>query len=273
MERTISGSSNRYRFIKLSSIWNARTMIVFLVWRDFILSYKQTVLGALWTLVKPLIMSFTIILIFEKVGDFPNYGHPYLLIAMSSLTIWEFFSSAVNKGSLSLVDERELITKINFPRIIIPISASIINGIGLVINQLVIIGLMIFYDTDFTLRLLLIPIIYLLIIAVNLGAILMLSSLNVFYRDIKNVVPFILRLGLFISPVGFTLQSIPESWQVIYCANPVVIVIELMRFSILGDPFLPDQACLLTGMASILVFLGFGMWVFGRSERRFADVI
>jgi len=271
--RVMKYGGNKYRFIRWSVIWDARFILIGLLKRDLLITYKQTLLGAFWTLIKPMAMSAAIFFVFKKVGQFPTFGAPYLLIALSAFTVWEFFSSSVGKGNTSLVDERDLITKINFPRIIIPLSTSMHNVIGLAINQIVIFGLMVYYGSPFTINLLLIPIIYVLVFIANLSTNLLLSTANVYYRDIRNMVPFALRLGLFISPVGFTFKVIPEEWRLLYSLNPLTGIIELMRFSILGEQFLPETRYLICSGFSLFFVLILSLFVFGKYERRFADII
>lgn len=273
MERVISSRTNSWRSLKLSQIWSSRTLVFYLMKTDFLVTYKQTVLGIVWSILKPLAMSIAIVFVFNKVGKFPDYNEPYILIAVSALIIWEFFSSAITKGSISLVDVRGYITRINFPRIAIPISSALSNLIGLMINLIVIFVLLIYYQKPLTINIVFIPLVLLLTFTANMSIILILSTINVFYRDIKNMVPFILRLGLFVSPVGFTLQTIPEQWRLLYSLNPMVSIIELMRFCILGQKFLPEFKYILTSSISLFFLFVIGLVLFSRYERKFADVI
>lgn len=238
-----------------------------------LVTYKQTILGVLWTVLKPLIMAVIVVFVFDKIGDFPDYGLPYILIGLSALTPWEFFSNAVNRGSICLIDDRDLITRVNFPRIILFINAALRNTLGLGINLLVTFGFMIYFDVPFTVQLLWIPVIFFFTVLLNLSLGLWLGTMNVFFRDVSTLVPFLLRVGLFISPVGFTLNSVPDLWRDLYCINPLVGIIEIMRFCILGEQFRPDMDCILIGGASLLILLLSGLYVFGKYERRFADII
>lgn len=273
MEREISANGAGFRFLQPKVLWQSRNILYHLIKRDFLVTYKQTALGVLWALIKPLSMSLAIVFVFREMADFPDYGYPYILIAISALSIWEFFSSTIGKGSNSLVDERELITKISFPRIVIPMSSSVNNIAGLLINLMITMILMIFYQIPFLVNLLLIPFIYVLVIGLNLSCNLLLSTANVFYRDITNIVPFALRLGLFVSPVGFTLNMVPEKWQLLYSLNPLVGIIELMRYSILGEQFLPPTSCLVMSGITLAVLFFSSIIFFAKVERRFADVI
>lgn len=273
MERIIKANDSSFRFLSPNKLWRARTILFFLIRRDIVVTYKQTLLGVLWALIKPIALSLIFVFVFKELADFPDYGFPYILISLCALSIWEFFSSAINKGSSSLVDERDLITKINFPRVLIPVGASVSNTVAFGLNLILIIVLMVIYEVPFSFRLVLIPLIVFALLIINIAFNLWLSSLNVFFRDVEQIVPFALRLGLFLSPVGFTLKSVPEEWQLLYCLNPMVSVIELMRYAVLGNQFLPDLNCILMSTCSLLIILGGGLYYFGKSERKFADVI
>ncbi len=254
-------------------LWKARPILFHLIKRDILLSYKQTALGVLWTVLKPLLMAAIIVFVFNKIGNFPDYGFPYILIGLSALTFWEFFSTAVNHASICFVSDRDLITRINFPRIILLINAACRNSLGLAINLCITFGFMLYYGIPLTANLLWIPLIFFFTFLLNLALGLWVGTINVFYRDVTTLVPFLLRLGLFISPVGFTLNSVPEAWRALYCINPLVAIIESMRFCVLGQAFRPDLECLLIGGASLALLLISGLYLFGRQERKFADLI
>ncbi|WP_420385207.1 ABC transporter permease [Roseivirga sp.] len=259
--------------MKLSILWQSRGILFHLIKRDILVTYKQTLLGVFWAILKPLIMALVIAFVFGRLGNFPSYGLPYILIALPALSFWEFFSSSVNRGSICLIDDRGLITRISFPRIILPLNASLRNTLGLVINLIVIIAFMFHYKIPMTLNLLMIPLVYFSTILLNFGVNLWLSTINVFYRDVMTLVPFLLRAGLFISPVAFTLESVPVEWRQIYCLNPLVGIIESMRFCVLGSSFLPDSQCLIISGISLICLLLSGLFLFGKYERKFADVI
>jgi lipopolysaccharide transport system permease protein len=273
MEKRISHTDTGFHFMKPRLLWNSRAILFYLIRRDVLVSYKQTVLGVLWTVLKPLTMAMIIVLVFDKIGNFPDYGFPYILIGLSALSIWEFFSNAVSRGSNCFIDDRDLITRVNFPRIILLFNAALRNSLGLGINLLVTFGFMLYHGIPFSIYLLWIPVIFLVAVLLNLALGLWLGTFNVFFRDVGTIVPFLLRIGIFISPVGFTLNSIPVVWQKIYCINPLVGIIEAMRFCVLGETFRPQLDCILIGSASLLILLVSGIYVFGKYERKFADII
>lgn len=254
-------------------LWNSRAILFYLIRRDVLVSYKQTLLGIFWTILKPLAMAAIIVLVFKKIGNFPDYGFPYILIGLSALSIWEFFSNAVSRASTCFINDRDLITRVNFPRIILLFNAALRNSLGFGINLCVTFGFMLYYGIPFSINLLWIPVIFLVTVLLNLALGLWLGTFNVFFRDVSTIVPFLLRIGLFISPVGFTLNSVPGLWQKIYCINPLVGIIEAMRFCVLGEQFRPDPNCILIGSASLLLLLGSGFYFFGKNERKFADMI
>lgn len=273
MERIIRSRQHVFSYLNLKRLWEVRTAILFLLRRDILVTYKQTVLGVAWNIIRPLITALIIVFVFDQIGNFPDFGIPYFLLAMSALIIWEFFSNAVNWGSVCLLDDREIITKMNFPRVILPFNASIRNLLGFGINLVLTLMGLIYYGLPLHFNLvyvfLSLPVLVLFIFGVNLW----LCTINVFYRDIQAIVPFLLRIGLFVSPVGFTLHSIPEEWKMIYAINPLVGIIEVMRFAFFGEVFLPDFKVLGLGLITTIVLLVSGLWLFGKFERRFADVI
>lgn len=272
-ERFIKSTDDGFKFLKPKIIWDSRTILFFLIRRDLLLSYRQTVLGIFWNILKPIVTTLIIVFVFKKVGQLPDYDLPYFLIAISGVIVWEFFSSSVNGGSICFTDDREIVTRVNFPRVLLPFVASLRTTIGFITNLLIILSALIFYKLPITVNFLVIPLIYLFIVLFNFGINLWLSTINVFYRDIQAVVPFILRIGLFVSPIGFSFQSIPEEWKFIYSFNPLVAIIESMRFCILGNTFLPDFYMLVTGFISITILIFTGIWFFAKNERKFADVI
>ena len=259
--------------MKPKVLWRSRNLLFHLIRRDLLVSYKQTILGAFWTVLKPLAMAMVIVFVFKQIGDFPDYGQPYLLIAISALAFWEFFSSAVNRGSICLIDDRELITRANFPRILLLLNASLRNTVGLLINLVLVFIFMAYYGTPFTINLLWVPGIFVAVVLLNLSVGLWLGTINVFYRDIGTMVPFVIRLALFLSPVGFTLKSVPAAYQPVYSLNPLVAIIETMRFCVLGDSFFPGWQCIAIGALSLFILLVSGLFIFGKYERKFADII
>ena len=262
-----------FGFLNFKKLWEVRTAIFYLLRRDIFVTYKQSVLGITWNILRPVLTALIIVLVFDQMGNFPNFGIPYFLLAMSALIVWEFFSNAVNWGSVCLLDDREIITKMNFPRVILPFNASIRNMLGFAINLILTFMGLVYYGLPFSWEMLLIFPAMIALILFIFGINLWLSTINVFYRDIQAIVPFILRIGLFVSPVGFTLHSIPSEWKSLYVLNPLVGVISIMRFAFFGEAFKPEMSVIWMGLSTLLVLLGSGLWLFGKFERKFADVI
>ncbi|MBE1300493.1 MAG: hypothetical protein GJ680_11385 [Alteromonadaceae bacterium] len=273
MEKHIHRNTNHFHRIAPSTIWEARELLVHIMKRDLLVTYKQTVLGVAWVAIQPILMAYSIIFVFDYMGHFPDYGVPYILIALSALICWDFFSGAVTKGCTCLVDDRDLIIRANFPRVILLINAALKNSPGPFINLLVFAGFMMYLDMPFLVTFLLLPLVFLSIALLNLALSLWLGTLNVFKRDVGALVPYLLRLALFVSPVAFTLNSVPEQWQLIYSLNPLVAIIETMRFCLLGEQFRPELFCLLAGGFSLLFILLSGLYIFAINERKFADII
>lgn len=273
MEKRISHKDTHSRFLDFQSLWRSRELLAYFVKRDLMVSYKQTILGLLWVLVQPLAMALMILFVFGRIGNFPDYGLPYMLIALSALSIWEFFANSVGRSSICLIDDRDIIIRVNFPRILLLFNSALRNSLGFAINLIVIFGVMFYYGVPITAKVLIIPFIYVMTVLLNLGLGLWVGTCNVFFRDVSTLVPYLLRLGLFVSPVAFTLHSVPEQWQMLYSLNPLVGIIEGMRFCLLGDQFQPSIKILAVSFFSLFTILFSGLYIFGRFERQFADVI
>lgn len=273
MEKKISYQDKSFRYLHPLVLWRARTLLVHLIKRDLLVSYKQTFIGMTWVLIKPFAMSLTIVFVFDRIGQFPDYGFPYLLIALSAMTLWEFFSNAVSRGCICIVDDRDLIVRANFPRVLLAINSALRNSIGFFANLVLVFAIMVYYQVPISVNIIFIPIIFIFTLLLNLSLSLWFGTLNVFFRDVQTLIPFLIRIGLFISPVAFTLQSVPEQWKSLFSINPLVGLIESLRYCLLGEKFWPGTETLLIGVTSLTVLLLSGVYVFGKNERKFADVI
>lgn len=273
MTKHIRSNNKRFRQVGFSAIWQSRELLLHIIKRDLLVTYKQTLLGVGWVAIQPVAMALSIIFVFEHIGSFPDYGVPYILIALTALVCWDFFAGAVNKATTCLTDDRDLIVRANFPRIVLLINASLKNLPGPLINMCVLFGFMLYFDVPFSFSLLLVPLVIIAVAVLNLALGLWLGTLNVFKRDFATLVPYMLRLALFVSPVAFTLKSVPEQWQLLYSLNPLVAIIESMRFLVLGESFRPEFFCIAVGASSLAILLISGIYLFGVNERKFADVI
>jgi len=254
-------------------LWNFRELFYFLAWRDILVRYKQTAIGILWALLRPLLTMIVFTIIFGKIAKLPSEDVPYPILVFAALLPWQFFASSFSESSNSLIFNTHLITKVYFPRIAIPTSSVVVSFVDFIISGSILFGLMIWYDFWPTWRVLTLPFFILIAFAASMGAGLWIAAMNVKYRDFRYIVPFIVQFGLYISPVGFSSSVVPEGWRLLYSLNPMVGVIDGFRWAILGREisfFIPGftlSICLV-----ILIFAG-GLWFFRKTEKTFADII
>ncbi|HEY2343553.1 MAG TPA: ABC transporter permease, partial [Chthoniobacteraceae bacterium] len=217
--------------IDFPEIWRYRELFWFLAWRDVLVRYKQTYLGVAWAVIQPLLTALVFSLIFGRAGagKFPTNGAPYMVLTFAALVPWQFFSNALGDSSNSLVTSAHMISKVYFPRVIVPSSAVLGGSIDFLIGMVLLFALMIWYHVPFTLTLLLLPFFVAVAIAAAFSAGIWLSALNVKYRDVKYIVPFFTRVGLYVSPVGFLSSIVQGKWRFLYHLNPMVGVIDGFR--------------------------------------------
>ena len=254
-------------------IWAYRELFVFLAWRDILVRYKQAVIGVMWCLVKPLITMVVFTVVFGNIAKLPSEGIPYPILVFAALLPWQFFSNAISDSSNSLLANSNLLSKVYFPRLIIPISSVMVSLVDFVISFFILMVLMAYYQFMPGWRILCIPVFMSVAISAALGAGFWFASLNVAYRDFRFIVPFVVQVGLFVSPVGFSSSIVPEKWHFLYSLNPMVAVIDGFRWVISGSTQNIDPSgMLLSSVISIFLLLS-GLWFFRRTERSFADVI
>jgi lipopolysaccharide transport system permease protein len=255
-------------------LWKYRELFYFLAWRDILVRYKQTIIGMLWALLRPFLTMIVFTFVFSNLAKLPTEGTaPYPILVFAGLLPWQFFSGALSECSNSLINNANLLSKVYFPRLIVPTSAVIVSFVDFMISGIILIGLMAYYNFIPDWRILTLPIFIVIAFAASMGAGLWLAALNVEYRDFRIIVPFIVQFGLYISPVGFSSQVVPAQWRLLYSLNPMVGVIDGFRWAILGGEsqiYWPGFA-----LSVLLVFLilASGIWYFRRMERTFADVI
>lgn len=253
-------------------IWKYRELFFFLSLRDVLVRYKQTVVGLMWSILRPTITMLIFTIVFGNLAKFPSNGVPYPIFVFSALLGWQFFSNSFNEVSNSLISNSNIISKIYFPRIIIPASSVIVNLIDFLISAGILFILFIFYGFLPTFKLIFLPFFVFLTFFLSLGVGLILASLNVKYRDFRYIVPFIVQIGLYISPVGFNSSIVPEKFRIFYSLNPMVGIIEGYRYCITGKTTL-DYNALIISIIFCAVFLFFGISYFRRTEKKFADII
>jgi lipopolysaccharide transport system permease protein len=253
-------------------IWHYRELFYFLSWRDVLVRYKQTVIGLAWSFVRPFLTMIVFTVVFGKLAKLETQDVPYPILVFSALLPWQFFANSLGSISSSIISNANLISKIYFPRLIIPVSSVIVNVIDFFVSFLILICLMIWYRYIPDVRILTLPFFLLLAFFASLGFGLWIASLNVKYRDFNHIVPFIIQLGLYASPVGFSSSIVPEKWRLLYSLNPMVGVIDGFRWAILGEGNL-NVSSVITSILLTGVALLFGIKYFRKTERTFADII
>jgi lipopolysaccharide transport system permease protein len=254
-------------------LWRYRELFFFLAWRDILVRYKQTVIGILWALGRPLLTMLVFTLVFSKLAKLPSGGVPYPILVFAALLPWQFFSNAFSGAGESLVSNAGMISKVYFPRLVIPASAVIVSFVDFLISGIILVGLMVWYGFDPGLRIFTLPLFIMVAYAAAMGAGLWIAALNVKYRDFRIIVPFVVQFGLYISPVGFSSAIVPEKWRLLYSINPMVGVIDGFRWAILGGNTQLYWPGFLLSLALVFVILATGIYYFRKTEKSFADVI
>jgi lipopolysaccharide transport system permease protein len=255
-------------------LWRYRELFQVLAWRDVSVRYKQTAIGAVWAILRPLLTMIIFTFIFARLAKLPSEGSaPYALMVLAGMLPWTFFSSAFSDASNSLVGNASLIDKVYFPRLIIPTANIVVALVDLLIGFGILVVIMIWYRFAPSLRILLLPIFVLVAFMASLGPGLWVTVLNVKYRDFRYVIPFILQLGIYVSPVGFSSRIVPENWRLLYSLNPMVCIIDGFRWCILGGQAQIYWPGLGVGLAVIAFFLWLGVRQFRKMEKTLADLI
>ena len=254
-------------------LWRFRELFFFLAWRDILVRYKQTVIGFAWTLLQPLLTMLIFTLVFSKLAKLPSEDAPYPILIFSALLPWQLFSNGFSSAGLSVINNASMISKVYFPRLIIPASAVIVNFLDFMISGIILIGLMLWYGFTPNLRILTIPLFALFTFAAAIGAGLWAAALNARYHDFRVVIPFIAQLGLYISPIGFSSTIIPDRWLLLYSLNPMVGQIDAFRWAILGGDIEFPFSSFFLSIAIIFIILATGFIYFRKVEKSFADII
>jgi lipopolysaccharide transport system permease protein len=254
-------------------IWKYRELFYFLAWRDILVRYKQTFIGIAWALIRPFLTMIVFTIVFGSIAKLPSQGVPYPILVFSAMLPWQFFSNSLSECSNSLVTNSNLISKIYFPRLIVPTSAVVVSFVDFMISGIILLALMAWYNFVPSWRILTLPFFIAIAFAASMGAGLWLASLNVKYRDFRYIVPFIVQFGLYISPVGFSSNIVPQKWRLLYSLNPMVGVIDGFRWAILGTSYTLYLPGFLLSLFIVAFFVITGIWYFRKTERTFADVI
>ncbi len=257
-----------------SDLWRYRELFYVLAWRDISVRYKQTLIGLAWALIRPFVTMIVFTIIFSRIANLETEGAaPYALMVYVGLMPWQFFSSALSESSNSLLSNSNLIGKVYFPRLIIPAASVVVSLVDFLIGFIVLIGMMLWYSFIPGWQILVLPFLIMMCFLASLGIGLWAATLNMKYRDFRYIIPFVLQIGLYISPVGFSSTVIPEKWKLLYSLNPMVGIIDGFRWAILGGDgaiYLPGM---LVGSGVIFIFLFIGIRQFRRMEKSFADLI
>ncbi|MDY0268939.1 ABC transporter permease [Trichloromonas sp.] len=255
-------------------LWRYRELFFFMAWRDILVRYKQTVIGVAWSVIRPLMILVVFTVIFGKIARFPVEGNaPYPVMVLAALLPWQLFSNSLSESSNSLILNANMISKVYFPRLIIPASAVIVSLVDFLISFSLLVGVMLWYRFVPGWHILTLPLFLLLALITALGGGLWMSALNVKYRDFRYIIPFIVQFGLYISPVGFSSGVVPDQWRLLYSINPMVGVIDGFRWAILGGGVVFYWPGFFLSLALCLTLFLSGLAFFRRSEQQFADVI
>ena len=265
-----SGRAERHYW---KDIWRYRELFYFLAWRDILVRYKQTVIGVAWALARPLLTMLVFTFVFSKLAKLPSNGVPYPLLVFAGLLPWQFFSTAFSGAGDSLINNSGMISKVYFPRLIVPISAVIVSMADFAISLAILATLLIWYGFAPSSQLVFLPLFIVLAFATSMGAGLWIAALNVKYRDFKIIVPFVVQFGLYISPVGFTSGVVPDKWRLLYSLNPMVGVIDGFRWAILGGETPLYWPSVILPVAITIAMLFTGIAYFRKTEKTFADII
>lgn len=258
--------------INIRELWDAREILFFFVWRDVKVRYKQTVLGGAWAILQPVLTMMVFSVVFGRLAGIPSDGIPYPVFAYSALVPWMYFANALTQASNSLVAQERLITKIYFPRILIPTSAVLAGLVDFAIAFTVLIGLQLYYGIMPGIAVLTLPFLVLLAVATALGVSLWMSALNVQYRDVRYVVPFVVQFWLFATPIAYPSSLVPERWRTLYGLNPMAGVVEGFRWALLGSARAPGMLLVVSTGIVVVLLIG-GLYYFRRAEQSFADEV
>jgi len=270
-ELVIEAGKSHQRYLK--DLWVYRELFLFLAWRDILIRYKQTIIGVAWSVIRPLLTMLVFTIVFGRIAKLPSGGVPYPVLVYCAMLPWQFFANTVSEGGNSLINNSTLVSKVYFPRIVIPSTAMIVSLIDFLISFVILGALMLWYQFIPSWKIVFIPAFLGLACITALGVVYWISALNVKYRDFRYVIPFMIQFGLYISPVGFSSSVIPEKWRLFFSLNPMVGVIDGFRWMIIGnESSIYTSGFLLSLGLSILLFFS-GFWFFRRVEREFADFI
>ncbi len=256
-------------------LWRYRELFYFLAWRDVVVRYKQTLVGIAWVLIRPLITMVAFTIVFGKLAGLESKspGIPYPILVFAGMLPWQLFSDSLSRVSTSLVSNSHVVSKVYFPRLIVPVSAILVSFVDFLVSNILLLALMAWYSFAPSWRVLTLPFFVLLTCLTALALGLWLAALNVKYRDFSHLTPLILQFGVYISPVGFSSSIVPDRWRLLYSLNPLVGIIDGFRWAVLGRGTQVHWLGFTLSVGLVIVLLATGLWYFRKTERTFADVI
>jgi len=267
-----NSATTAIKFGWIKEVWNFRELFYFFIWRDIKIRYKQTVLGALWAIIQPFFTMVVFTIFFGNFAKVPSEGIPYPVFSYSALVPWTFFSGALGSSGNSLIGNSNLLTKVYFPRFAIPASAALSGILDFFIASILLFGIMIYFHIPLSLDLLFWPVLVIPLIFLALGLGMIFSSLNVKYRDIKYTIPFLIQLGLFVTPVIYPISILPDKYKLFVALNPMTGIIEAFRSTVIPNKQIDFWLLLYSVIVSLLIFL-FGLMYFRKTEKEFADLV
>ncbi|MDH4230747.1 MAG: ABC transporter permease [Nitrospirota bacterium] len=258
--------------LRLGELWEYRELLYFLMWRDIKVRYKQTVLGIAWAVMQPFFTMIVFSLFFGRLARIPSDGIPYPIFSFAALVPWTFFTNSLNQASNSLVTSANLVKKIYFPRLALPLASTLAGGVDFFLAFLMLIGMMLFYGIAPSADIVWIPFLLLLALMTSLGVSFWLSAMNVQFRDVRHTIPFLTQFWLFLTPIAYPSSLLPEPWRTLYGINPMAGVVEGFRWALLGTKTAPGPIILVSALAACLLMVS-GALYFRRMEKTFADVV
>ena len=258
--------------LNLRELWEYRELLYFLTWRDIKIRYKQTALGAVWAIIQPFMTMVVFSLFFGHLAKIPSDGIPYPIFSFAALVPWTFFANGLQQSANSLVGSANLVKKVYFPRLIIPIATTLSGAVDFVVAFTVLLGMMCYYGLTPTINIVWLPLFFFLALVTSLGVSLWLAAMNAQFRDIRFAVPFLAQFWMFCTPIAYPSSLLPEPWRTVYGINPMAGVVEGFRWALLGSDTAPGPIIALSSFVALVLFIG-GAFYFRRLERTFADIV
>ena len=272
LPRTRREASKGWAWPKFRELWEYRELLFFFVWRDIKVRYRQTVMGVLWAIIQPIFTMVIFSLFFGRLASIPSDGLPYPIFSYAALVPWTFFANALAQASNSLVVNANMVKKIYFPRLALPIATVLAGVVDFALAFVVLIGIMLFYGLTPTVNIIWLPFFGLLALVTSLGVSLWLSAMNVQFRDVRYTIPFLTQAWLFVTPIAYPSSLLPEPWRTVYGLNPMAGVVEGFRWALLGTDTTPGKIIIVSALVAVTLFIS-GAFYFRRMEQSFADVL